>query len=69
MDCAPWSCLCYKTSASMFVIMRLSSIVDLDVLHTAHYGLLYPFLTHGIAGSGHGCKNIQGKVFILQKSS
>jgi hypothetical protein len=66
---APWSWLCYKTSGSMFVIMRLSSIEDLYVLYTAHYGLVYPFLTHGIAGSGHGCKNILGKVFILQKGS
>jgi hypothetical protein len=45
----------------MFVITRLSSIVDLYVLYTAHYGLVYPFLTNGIAGSGHGCKKYTKK--------
>jgi hypothetical protein len=45
----------------MFVIMRLSSIVDLYVLYTAYYGLVYPFLTHGIAGSGQGCKKYTRK--------
>jgi hypothetical protein len=54
----------------MFVFTRLSSTADLNVLYTAHYGLVYPFLTYGVAGGGHGCKKYEREVFILlQKSS
>jgi hypothetical protein len=59
--------ICNKITANLFVIKKLSSIVDLDVLYTAYYGLVYPFLTYGIAVWGHSCKKYTRCVFILQK--
>jgi hypothetical protein len=41
--------ICNNISGNLFVIKRLSSVADLDVLYTAYYGLVYPFLTCGIA--------------------
>jgi hypothetical protein len=48
--------ICNTISGNLFVIKRLSSIADLDVLYTAYYGLVYLFLTYGIAVWGHSCK-------------
>jgi hypothetical protein len=59
--------ICNKISGNLFVIKRLSSIVDFDVLYTAYYGLVHPFLTCGIAIWGHSCKKYTRRVFILQK--
>jgi hypothetical protein len=52
-------------SGNLFVIKRLSSIADLDVLYTAYYGLVYPFLTYGIAVWGHSCRKYTKRVFTL----
>jgi UDP-N-acetylglucosamine pyrophosphorylase len=48
--------ICNKISSNLFAIKRLSSIVDMDVLHTTYCGLVYPFLTYGIAVWGQSCK-------------
>jgi hypothetical protein len=59
--------ICNKISGNLFAIKRLSSIEDLDVLYTAYYGLVYPFLTCGIAVWFHSCKNMQGESLYCKK--
>jgi hypothetical protein len=60
--------ICNKISGNLFVIKRLSSIVDLHVLYTAYYGLVYPILTYRIAVWGHSFKkDIQGMFLYCKK--
>jgi hypothetical protein len=59
--------ICNKINGNLFVIKRLSSIAELDVLYTAYCGLVYPFLTRGITIWGHSCNKYTRRVFILQK--
>jgi hypothetical protein len=60
--------ICNKMSSNLFVIKKLPSIADADVLHTAYYGLVYP-LTYHKAVWGQSCKKYTRKVFILQERS
>jgi hypothetical protein len=62
--------ICNKISGNLFVIKRLSSIVELDVLYIAYYGLVYPFLTYGIAVWCHNYKKIyKESIYTPKKGS
>lgn len=44
--------ICNKISSNLSVNKRLSSMADLDVLHTAYYRLVYLYITYGFAVQG-----------------
>jgi hypothetical protein len=40
---------CSRIRCNLFIINRLSKILDLNERKTLYYGLIYPFLSYGIA--------------------
>jgi hypothetical protein len=59
--------ICNKISSSLFIIKRLSNLVDADVLITVYFGLVYPFLSYGITVWEQCEKKYTKRVFTLQK--
>jgi hypothetical protein len=59
--------ICNKINSSLFIIKRLSSLLDVDVLITVYYGLVHPFLSYGITEWGQSAKKYTKRVFTLQK--
>jgi hypothetical protein len=60
---------CSRISHNIFIINRLSKILDLNERKTLYYGLFYPLLSYGIAVWGHSTKANTTRVFALQKKS
>jgi hypothetical protein len=57
--------ICSKVSSSLFIIKRLSNIIEQDVLFTVYHG--YPHLKYGITVRGPCPKKYAKRVFILQR--
>jgi hypothetical protein len=47
---------CSRISHNLFIINRLSKILDLNERKMLYYGLIYPLLSCGIAVWGHSAK-------------
>jgi hypothetical protein len=58
---------CSKISCNIFIINRLSKIIDLNERKMLYYGLIYPFLSYGIVAWGHTAKANTKSIFALQK--
>jgi hypothetical protein len=59
--------ICNRISRNLFIINRLSKILDLNERKTLYYGLIYPLLSYGIAVWGHNAKANITRMFALQK--
>lgn len=58
--------VCKRLSSGIYMLKKLSTFANTDVLLTAYYGLIYPFLSYGVAVWGH--ENYRTKhIFRLQK--
>jgi hypothetical protein len=57
---------CSRISCNLFIINRLSKILDLNERKTLYYGLIYPLLSYGIAVWGHSAKANTTIIFVLQ---
>jgi hypothetical protein len=53
--------------SNLFIINRLSKILDLNGRRMLCYGLIYPLLSYGIIVGGHSAKALTRRIFILQK--
>jgi hypothetical protein len=58
---------CSRISRNLFIINRLSKILDLTERKTLYYGLIYPLVSYGIAVWGHSAKANTTRIFALQK--
>jgi hypothetical protein len=58
---------CSKISSNIFIINRLSKILDLNERKMLYYGLIYPLLSYGIVVWGHSAKANTTRIFALQK--
>jgi hypothetical protein len=58
---------CSRISRHLFIINRLSKILDMNVRRMLYYGLIYSLLAHGITVSGQGAKTLTRQMFTLQK--
>jgi hypothetical protein len=58
---------CSRISHNLFIINRLSKILDLNERKTLYYGLIYPLMSYGIAVWGHSAKANTTGIFVLQK--
>jgi hypothetical protein len=59
---------CSRISCNLFIINRLSRILDLHGRRTLYYGLIYPLLAYGILW-GQSAKGLVRRIYILQKSA
>jgi hypothetical protein len=57
---------CSTISRNIFIINRLSKILDLNERKT-YYGLICPLLSYGIVVWGHSTKANATRIFALQK--
>jgi hypothetical protein len=55
---------CSRISHNLFIINRLSKILDLNERKILYYGLIYPLLSYGIVVWGHANTT---RIFALQK--
>jgi hypothetical protein len=51
----------------MFIINRLSKILDLNERRMLYYGLIYPLPLYGIVVWGHSAKALSRRIFVHQK--
>jgi hypothetical protein len=58
---------CSRISHTLFVINRLSKILNLNERRMLYYGLIYPHLSYGITVWGHSAKTLTRRIFVLQK--
>jgi hypothetical protein len=58
---------CSKISRNIFIINRLTKILDLNERKMLYYGLIYPFLSYGNVVWGHSTKANTTRIFALQK--
>jgi hypothetical protein len=58
---------CSIINRNLFIINRLSKILELNKRRMLYYGLIYPFLSYGIVLWGHSSKPLIRRIFILQK--
>jgi hypothetical protein len=58
---------CSRISHNLFIINRLSKILDLNERQTLYYGLIYPLLSYGIVVWGHSAKANTTRIFALQR--
>ena len=58
-----------KIRRSIGILSKLRYYVDLDILLSLYYALIYPFLTYGIIIWGNTYKTTLQPNFILQKKS
>jgi hypothetical protein len=58
---------CSKISCNIFIINKLSKILDPNERKMLYYGLIYPFLSYGIVAWGHSAKANTTRIFVLQK--
>jgi hypothetical protein len=56
-----------KISRNIFIINRLSKILDLKERKMLYYGLIYPLLSYGNVVWGHSAKANTTRIFALQK--
>lgn len=61
--------VCKKISPSLFLLRRLNSYLNTDMLIKVYYGLVYPYLSYGLLLWGSAAKTHMDRVFILQKKS
>ena len=60
--------VCKKLSSGIFVLRQLSKFLSSDVLLTAYYGLVYPFLSYAVPIWGYQSTSSQF-IFRLQKKA
>jgi hypothetical protein len=60
---------CSRIRPNLFIINRLSKILDLNERKTLYYGLICPLLSYGIAVWGHSAKANTTRIFALQKNA
>jgi hypothetical protein len=60
---------CSRISHNLFIINKLSKILDLNERKTLYYGLIYPLLSYGIALWGHIAKANTTRIFALRGHS
>jgi hypothetical protein len=58
---------CSRISHNLFIINRLSKILDLNERKTLYYSLIYPLLSYGIVVWGHSAKANTTRICALQK--
>ena len=58
---------CSRISRNLFIINRLSKILDLNERRMLYYGLIYPHLSYGITVWGHRAKTLTRRIFVLHK--
>lgn len=58
--------VCGRLGSGIFVLNRLATFANTDVLLSAYYGLVYPYLTYGVEVWGHECVRTHF-IFKLQK--
>jgi hypothetical protein len=56
-----------KISHNIFIINRLSKILDLNERKMLYFGLIYPLLSYGIVVWGHSAEGNTTRIFALQK--
>jgi exonuclease III len=59
--------ICNQISRNLFLLNRLTNILDLKSRKMLYYGLIYPLLSYGIIVWGHSSKVLINRIFILQK--
>jgi hypothetical protein len=57
---------CDIINCNLFIINRPSKILDLNE-RRMYYGLIYPFLSNGIAVWGQSAKELTRQIFTLQR--
>lgn len=57
-----------KLSSGLFVLRRLSSFTDTDVLLMAYYALIYPHMSYAVCIWGHESSYTK-QIFLLQKKA
>jgi hypothetical protein len=55
--------VCSKVSSILFIIKRLSNLVDSGVLLSAYRGVVFPFLSYGVMVWGCGARKYTKKGF------
>ena len=58
--------VCSKASSGLFALWRLSCYCNTDLLLTAYYGLVYPFLSYSVVIWGADSLRVK-PIFVLQK--
>jgi hypothetical protein len=58
---------CSKISRNIFIINRLSKILDLNERKMLYYSLIYPLLSYRIVVWGHSAKANTTRIFALQQ--
>jgi hypothetical protein len=59
---------CSRISCNLFIINRLSKILDLNERKILYYGLIYPLLSYGIAVWGHSSPKMGIKIHCRAKT-
>jgi hypothetical protein len=59
--------ICNRISSSLFIIKRLSNLIDSDGLLSVYHGIVYPFISYGVMVWGHSARKYMKRVFTLQK--
>jgi hypothetical protein len=57
---------CNRISRNLFIINRLSKILNLNERRMLYYGFIYPFLSYGIVVWGQSAKVLTRRIFTLQ---
>jgi hypothetical protein len=60
---------CSRLGRNLFIINRLSKILDLNERKTLYYSLIYPLLSCGIVVWGHSAKANTTRISALQKTA
>jgi hypothetical protein len=58
---------CSRININLFLINRLSKILEMNVRRMLYYGLIYPLLAYGINVWGQSVKALTKQIFTLQK--
>jgi hypothetical protein len=58
---------CSRISRNLFIIDRLSNMLNLNDRRVLYYGLIYPLLAYGIVVWGQSAKALTRRILILQK--
>jgi hypothetical protein len=58
---------CSRISDDLFIIKRLYKILDQNVRRMFYYGLIYSFLSYGIAVWGQSAKELTRRIFTFHK--
>jgi hypothetical protein len=59
--------VCSRISRNLFIINRLSKILDLNERKILYYGLIYPHLSYGITAWGHSAKILTKRILCFKK--